>query len=107
LKRLSADGFLLAEQDLTLRGPGEVLGTRQSGMPGFLVLDPVVDVELLAATRAPALAAAEGLTDKQLEALRERAVPATRLKGENLLAGGGGFSTRSQLFGAPYHPRWW
>ena len=84
----SEDGFLLAEQDLTLRGPGEVLGTRQSGMPGFLVLDPVVDVELLAATRAPALAAAEGLTDKQLEALRERAFPATRLKGENLLAGG-------------------
>lgn len=84
----SEDGFLLAEQDLTLRGPGEVLGTRQSGMPGFLVLDPVVDVELLAATRAPALAAAEGLNDKQLEALRERAFPATRLKGENLLAGG-------------------
>jgi len=84
----SEDGFLLAEQDLTLRGPGEVLGTRQSGMPGFLVLDPVVDVDLLAATRAPALAAAEGLNDEQLEALRERAFPATRLKGENLLAGG-------------------
>ncbi|MFT7462905.1 MAG: ATP-dependent DNA helicase RecG [Pseudohongiellaceae bacterium] len=84
----SEDGFLLAEQDLTLRGPGEVLGTRQSGMPGFLVLDPVVDVELLAATRGPALASSEGLSLAELEALRERAFPATRLRGENLLAGG-------------------
>lgn len=84
----SEDGFLLAEQDLTLRGPGEVLGTRQSGMPGFMVLDPVVDVELLAATRTPALAAAEELSDEQLEALRERAFPTTRIVGENLLAGG-------------------
>jgi ATP-dependent DNA helicase RecG len=84
----SEDGFQLAEQDLALRGPGEVLGTRQSGMPGFLVLDPVVDVELLAATRAPALAAADGLSQKQLLKLRELAFPPTQLIGANLLAGG-------------------
>ncbi|KAB2954457.1 ATP-dependent DNA helicase RecG [Heliorestis acidaminivorans] len=35
----SNDGFLLAEEDLKLRGPGEMLGTRQSGIPAFKVAD--------------------------------------------------------------------
>jgi ATP-dependent DNA helicase RecG len=49
------DGFRLAEQDLALRGPGELLGTAQSGMPDFIALDPVRDVELLASTRPAGL----------------------------------------------------
>lgn len=84
----SEDGFALAEQDLALRGPGEVLGTRQSGLPGFLVLDPVADVELLASCRDEALALAAGLSDGELAALRERAFPRLELLRENLLAGG-------------------
>jgi ATP-dependent DNA helicase RecG len=82
------DGFVLAEEDLRLRGPGEMLGTRQSGMPGFLVLDPVSDVELLAAARPRAIEAARGLSAAKLAALRERAFPSTKLVVENLLAGG-------------------
>jgi ATP-dependent DNA helicase RecG len=84
----SDDGFVLAEEDLRLRGPGEMLGTRQSGMPSFLVLDPVSDVELLAAARPRAIEAARGLSAVKLATLRDRAFPSTKLVLENLLAGG-------------------
>jgi ATP-dependent DNA helicase RecG len=46
------DGFALAEIDLSLRGEGEVLGTRQSGLPRFRVARLPEDAELLAVARA-------------------------------------------------------
>jgi ATP-dependent DNA helicase RecG len=45
------DGFKLAEVDLTLRGEGEVLGTRQSGLPRFAVAELPEETALLAAAR--------------------------------------------------------
>ncbi len=45
--RDSQDGFYIAEQDLTLRGPGELLGSRQSGEVGFRIADLVRDADLL------------------------------------------------------------
>ncbi|WP_448202990.1 ATP-dependent DNA helicase RecG [Azospirillum sp. sgz302134] len=49
--RDTEDGFLIAEEDLRLRGAGEVLGTRQSGLPEFRMADLAVHGELLAAAR--------------------------------------------------------
>jgi len=54
------DGFKLAEVDLTLRGEGEVLGTRQSGLPRFAVAELPEETALLAAAR-----------DEVLELLRQ------------------------------------
>jgi ATP-dependent DNA helicase RecG len=49
--RESSDGFYIAEQDLELRGPGEVLGTRQTGQMAFKVADLQRDSHLLGAVR--------------------------------------------------------
>jgi ATP-dependent DNA helicase RecG len=45
--RDSNDGFLIAEKDLQLRGPGEVMGTRQTGQVNFKIADLVRDSDLL------------------------------------------------------------
>ncbi|WP_044563819.1 ATP-dependent DNA helicase RecG, partial [Azospirillum sp. B4] len=45
------DGFVIAEKDLELRGAGEVLGTRQSGLPEFRMADITVHADLLATAR--------------------------------------------------------
>ena len=45
--RESSDGFVIAERDLQLRGPGEVLGTRQTGLMEFRVADITLHGELL------------------------------------------------------------
>jgi ATP-dependent DNA helicase RecG len=47
IMRKTSDGFVIAEKDLELRGPGEVLGTRQTGMLQFRVADLVRDEQLL------------------------------------------------------------
>jgi ATP-dependent DNA helicase RecG len=49
--RETDDGFVIAEEDLRLRGAGELLGARQSGMPEFRLADLSVHAELLAAAR--------------------------------------------------------
>ena len=51
MMRQTEDGFRIAEEDLHLRGEGEVLGTRQSGLPGFKLARLDLDGDLLAAAR--------------------------------------------------------
>jgi ATP-dependent DNA helicase RecG len=46
--RETDDGFVIAEMDLKLRGPGDVLGKRQSGMEDFRLADPAAHGDLLA-----------------------------------------------------------
>jgi ATP-dependent DNA helicase RecG len=50
----SSDGFVIAEKDLELRGPGEFLGTRQSGLPELAVANLARDAALLALAREEA-----------------------------------------------------
>ena len=47
----STDGFVIAEADLKLRGPGEIRGTRQSGIPDLKLGDIVKDVEIIERAR--------------------------------------------------------
>ncbi len=54
IMRETEDGFVISEEDLRLRGAGEVLGTRQSGMPSFRVADLTQHDDLLAIARSDA-----------------------------------------------------
>ena len=71
--RETDDGFLIAEEDLRLRGSGEVLGTRQSGLPQFRVADLAAHSDLLAVAHDDARLILErdpGLTSERGQALR-------------------------------------
>jgi ATP-dependent DNA helicase RecG len=79
--RETDDGFRIAEEDLKLRGAGELLGTRQSGMPEFRLADLAVHGDLLATARDdarlildrdPELAGARGKALRVLLYLFER-----------------------------------
>lgn len=50
----TTDGFKIAEEDLSLRGPGEFLGTRQSGLPPFRIANLARDVQILSKAREAA-----------------------------------------------------
>src|SRR5262249_20611079 len=70
----TTDGFRLAEVDLQLRGPGEMAGTRQSGMPEFRIANLLLDSELLslAQKEAQRFVDRSGERQKLLEALSAR-----------------------------------
>ena len=70
----STDGFVIAEEDLLLRGAGEVLGTRQHGLPDLKIADLVHDVKILEQSRMLAGEITEiGLEQPQYELLRKKA----------------------------------
>lgn len=72
--RETCDGFVLAERDLELRGPGELLGTRQTGLMGLRFADHGRDGALLPAVRT----AAETMLREhpgQIDALLDRWIP--------------------------------
>ena len=50
----TTDGFKIAERDLEIRGPGEVMGTRQSGIPAFRIANIVRDQRILELARREA-----------------------------------------------------
>lgn len=72
IMRETEDGFRIAEEDLRLRGEGEVLGTRQSGSPDWRIARPETDGDLLAAARDDARLLIE--RDPHLETPRGQAV---------------------------------
>jgi ATP-dependent DNA helicase RecG len=71
--RETEDGFRIAEEDLRLRGPGDLLGAQQSGLPRFRLADLERHGDLMAAAQADArlvLARDPGLASPRGEALR-------------------------------------
>ena len=69
----TGDGFKIAEEDLRIRGPGEMFGTRQHGLPALRVADLVEDFELLRMARRDAsvlMASDPGLSDPHHQRLR-------------------------------------
>jgi ATP-dependent DNA helicase RecG len=89
--RNTEDGFIIAEEDLRLRGAGEVLGTRQSGLPQFRLADLSVHAKLLPLARDDAQAALAQdplLTSSRGDALRALLYLFEREEAARLLAAG-------------------
>jgi ATP-dependent DNA helicase RecG len=59
----TTDGFVIAEEDLLLRGPGEIAGTRQSGLPELHIADVVKDIDILEQARQAAFQFVAGQPD--------------------------------------------
>ena len=66
--RNTEDGFVIAEADLKLRGPGDILGTRQSGLPELKIADLHLDSDLLEIAKKDAQYIID--TDPKLDSLR-------------------------------------
>lgn len=65
------DGFIIAEKDLQIRGPGEFLGTRQSGLPDMIIADIVNDSKILELARSEAINFARSYDINEYPLLKE------------------------------------
>jgi ATP-dependent DNA helicase RecG len=74
------DGFEIAELDLELRGPGEVFGTRQAGMPSFRVANLIRDRQLLELAKREAAAVMDGPNSEVTQVEISRALVALRTR---------------------------
>jgi ATP-dependent DNA helicase RecG len=88
--RETEDGFLIAEEDMRLRGTGEILGTRQSGLPSFKIADLAVHGDImelarqhaeLILNRDPDLQSTTGQALRVLLYLHQRDAAAKSLRG--------------------------
>ena len=77
------DGFQIAELDLELRGPGEFFGTRQAGMPSFLIANLIRDRQILEAAKREAAAVMAGPNAEISQAEIERAIREMRARWQN------------------------
>ncbi|MGC2193694.1 MAG: ATP-dependent DNA helicase RecG [Terriglobales bacterium] len=77
------DGFQIAELDLELRGPGEFFGTRQAGLPSFLVANLIRDRQILEAAKREAAAVMDGPNTEVSQQEIERAVRHMRTRWQN------------------------
>ena len=75
------NGFIIAQKDLELRGPGEFLGTRQSGIPDFGLADVVNDIEILEKARACALDFVKKYDINNFRGLREEVLKHNLFRG--------------------------
>jgi len=62
----TSDGFEIAEEDLKIRGVGDMLGVRQSGMPAFRIGDIVRDIDIMIEARKMAEELTAGLSDQEM-----------------------------------------
>jgi ATP-dependent DNA helicase RecG len=63
----TADGFAIAEEDLRIRGVGDMLGIRQSGLPPFRVGDIIKDIDIMTRARTIAAEYTAGMSDEDLQ----------------------------------------
>ena len=83
----SQDGFFISEADMRFRGPGAVLGTRQSGLPDFALASLVEDQEVLNLARQAAekIIAADRLLENHPYLKKELEIRYRRLMGGDIL----------------------
>lgn len=80
----TTDGFIISERDLEIRGPGEFLGTRQSGLPGFKLANIVRDARVLQEARDSAFEIFR--KDPKLASLEHRPLREELLRAHGLTA---------------------